>query len=175
MPSDTQRGVLRGMAVAALVTVSVLYAAAQWAPAWLIPADDRGSRLAFVMTWDLALLLTLAACVARLARHRFFTPEDIGGGGLSPGTAKAQVLQSVLQNTLEQTVLGVGVHLAWAVIMPLGTLGAIPAAAMLFLAGRVLFAIGYSHGAPARAAGFGLTFYPTIAMLATVLVSLLAK
>jgi hypothetical protein len=35
----------------------------------------------------------------------------------------------------------------------------------LFSAGRLLFWMGYQHGAPRRALGFGLTFYPTIAAL----------
>jgi uncharacterized membrane protein YecN with MAPEG domain len=36
---------------------------------------------------------------------------------------------------------------------------------MLFFLGRVLFWQGYVRGAPARALGFALTFYPTVAML----------
>jgi hypothetical protein len=51
--------------------------------------------------------------------------------------------------------------------MPLKWLRAIPIAALLFVAGRILFARGYERGAPGRAMGFGLTAYPTFGMLVT--------
>ena len=56
------------------------------------------------------MLACLAINIGLLARHRFFTPDDIDGGGLTPGTATAHILQSMLQNTLEQSVLALGVH-----------------------------------------------------------------
>ena len=48
---------------------------------------------------------------------------------------------------------------------PRGWQGALPAAACLFVGGRVRFARGYAHGAPHRAVGFALTFYPTQALM----------
>jgi hypothetical protein len=74
-----------------------------------------------------------------LARHRFFTPADIDGGGLSQGTSEAQLLQSTLQNTLEQAVLALSVHPIWAAAMPRTWQAAVPAAATLFVFGRLLF------------------------------------
>jgi uncharacterized membrane protein YecN with MAPEG domain len=111
------------------------------------------------------IVLCLTANIGLLARHRFFTPEDIDGGGLTKGTAQAQVLQATLQNTLEQTVLALSVHAVWAAEMPASWQAVIPAAAILFFIGRVLFWRGYARGAPGRALGFALTFYPTVAML----------
>jgi len=35
----------------------------------------------------------------------------------------------------------------------------------MFLVGRLFFFAGYANGAPARAYGFGLTFYPTVLLL----------
>jgi uncharacterized membrane protein YecN with MAPEG domain len=49
--------------------------------------------------------------------------------------------------------------------MPVSWISAIPAATILFLCGRVLFLRGYRGGAPARAVGFTLTYYPTVLML----------
>jgi len=49
--------------------------------------------------------------------------------------------------------------------MPASWQAVIPAAAILFFIGRVLFWRGYARGAPGRALGFALTFYPTVAML----------
>jgi uncharacterized membrane protein YecN with MAPEG domain len=103
--------------------------------------------------------------IGLLARHRFFTPDDIDGGGLTKGTQQAQVLQSTLQNTLEQAVLAVSVHAMWAAVMPETWQAAVAAAAILFVVGRVFFWRGYAQGAPARALGFALTFYPSVAMV----------
>ena len=41
-------------------------------------------------------------------------------------------------------------------------------AAMLFVIGRVLFWRGYASGAPHRALGFALTFYPQVVMLVVI-------
>jgi len=49
--------------------------------------------------------------------------------------------------------------------MPVSWIAAIPAAVVLFVLGRVLFLRGYRGGAPSRAIGFALTFYPTVLML----------
>jgi len=40
--------------------------------------------------------------------------------------------------------------------------------AALLVVGRIQFFRGYASGAPSRAAGFGLTFYPTVALLISV-------
>ena len=50
-------------------------------------------------------------------------------------------------------------------LLPAGLIGWVPAAALLFALGRVLFVAGYASGAAARAFGFALTFYPTVTLL----------
>lgn len=45
-------------------------------------------------------------------------------------------------------------------------LGLVPAAAVLFVIGRVLFFRGYERGAAGRALDFSLIFYPTVLLLA---------
>ena len=110
--------------------------------------------------------------MAALARERFFNPADIDGGALSiHGSAKANILQSILQNTLEQSVLAIVVYLFWATVMPARFLSVISSAAVLFLLGRIFFALGYAKGAPARSTGFALTFFPTMLMLITSLLT----
>ncbi len=54
-------------------------------------------------------------------------------------------------------------------------LGSIAIAALLFVAGRILFTRGYTRGAAGRAMGFGLTAYPTFGMLAAVAAVLLFR
>ena len=172
--TEKQGGVLAGMTVAMLITAATIIAGLRLQPAALLPHGAFPETLAAALRWDVLVVACLAACIANLARHRFFTPEDIDGGGLVPGTKQAHVLQAILQNTLEQVVLAVGVHSLWAVVMPPASQAVIPLAAILFVVGRVVFAFGYSAGAPARALGFGLTFYPTMVLLVMLLIALAA-
>ena len=165
MLSDKQRGVLLGMAAGLVATLAALALAITARPTLLTPTDDHAASLVHALRWDVLIVLCLTANIGLLARHRFFTPEDIDGGGFTKGTAQAQVLQATLQNTLEQTVLALSVHAVWAAEMPASWQAVIPAAAILFFIGRVLFWRGYARGAPGRALGFALTFYPTVAML----------
>jgi hypothetical protein len=160
-----QRGVLKGMIAGATVSVIVIVGTIVWGPHLLAPEASVGERIAFALRTDVFIALWLGISIALLARHRFFTPQDIDGGGLTHGTEMANVLQATLQNTLEQTVLAVFVHCMWATAMPVSWISAIPAATILFLCGRVLFLRGYRGGAPARAVGFTLTYYPTVLML----------
>lgn len=163
MLTDKQTGVLRGMLAGLAITVAMLALAIHGVLTPLAPGSE--AALAYLARWDLLVLACLAINVGLLARHRFFTPDDIDGGGLTAGTPTAHILQSMLQNTLEQTVLALGVHAAWAILMPQRFLPAVAVAAMLFAIGRALFWRGYASGAPHRALGFALTFYPQVAML----------
>jgi len=132
---------------------------------WTPIADSLGARLRLWLTADLAVVFWLFVGVARIAKHRFFTPADIDGGGLSAGTQRAHLLQSLLQNTLEQCALAVVVHGAWALLMPDRWTGLVLVYAGTFALGRLLFFARYAHGAAARSLGFALTFYPTVLML----------
>jgi len=165
MLTPKQQGVLRGMMAGVVITLIALVFSIISPSAAFLPEPGVSAALTQALKWDALLVVTLAANIALLARHRFFTPEDIDGGGLTEGTPRAQALQSTLQNTLEQMVLAFAVHLVWAAAMPREWQSAIPVAATLFFIGRILFWRGYARGAPARALGFALTFYPTIAML----------
>jgi uncharacterized membrane protein YecN with MAPEG domain len=170
-----QRGVLKGIIPGAAITLVVIVGAVLLGPMALSPEASAGERLAFAISADAFIALWLGISVGLLARHRFFTPEDIDGGGLTRGSETASVLQSTLQNTLEQSVLAVLAHLAWSILMPVTWISAIPAAVLLFLCGRVLFARGYRGGAPSRALGFALTFYPSVAMVMVVVVTSIWK
>jgi hypothetical protein len=160
-----QSGVLKGILIGAATTLIVVLSAIFVGPAMLPTESGFAERIAFAISADAFLALWLGISIALLARHRFFTPDDIDGGGLTQGTETANVLQATLQNTLEQTVLAVLVHLSWAILMPLAWMSAIPAAVFLFLWGRVLFVSGYRGGAPSRAFGFAITYYPSMLMI----------
>ena len=165
-----QKGVARNAGCAALTMVLVYSLVAYWGKNSLPEQAPLDLRLT-LLAWSLLLPVSmLVVCVGRLANHRFDTPEDIHGSGLTTGTERAKLLQAMLQNTLEQCLLALAIYLAGALLLPAQMLGWIPAAATLFLIGRLCFFIGYHKGAPGRAFGFGLTFYPTAIMLLSLIV-----
>lgn len=174
MALDTaQRGVLRNMVLALGLSVVLLLAAVFWQPRFLMAPAQIDARIAMALRWDVAVLLCLVAAIGNLARHRFLTPADIDGSGLTSGTDRARIFQAILQNTLEQATIAVLAHLVWAASMTAGWFPAVPTAVALFVIGRISFAAGYGRGAAARAFGFALTFYPTLLLTVVALVSLL--
>jgi MAPEG family len=173
--TDKQKGVVRGVIPAAVLSVAGLCGAPFLLPATALPAEEPAARIAWAVQWALFPALTLMIAVARVGNHRFYSPEDIDGSGLTRGTLQIQILRAVLQNTLEQTVLAIAAYMIWAVVMPRNWLWSIAMAALFFVAGRLLFARGYIRGAAGRAMGFGLTAYPTFGMLAAVTAVLLFR
>lgn len=163
--SDEQRGVLGGMVSGLAVTVGALGAALAVPPMRALTLSPVFSRLDFWSGWVLPVLLTLLLAIGMLAHHRFFSAKDIDAS-LGTGSARARMLQAVLQNTLEQTVLWLVVTLIWSIRMPVPTLGVVPVSVILFVLGRALFLHGYAGGAGKRALGFALTFYPSVLMAA---------
>lgn len=166
--TEKQNGVLKRMVVGVLIAVAIVASGSffNWLP--LGSAATLIDRLSFAIQYLLLPAAFLVISVGRLAKHRFFTPEDIDGGGYSQDTERAMILQSILQNTLEQFCIASVVYLAWVVIMPADTGSVIPLAAIAFSIGRILFFVGYSKGAAARALGFTLTFYPSVVMLMSI-------
>jgi MAPEG family protein len=155
----TQAGVAVGMAAGFAVTVAVF----MWPSLPPVPPGIE-ERLALWLALSIAAALWLLIGVALLARHRFFTPADIDGGGLTEGTAGAKLLQTLIQNTLEQALLAIPAYGAWLWLMPDARRGLAVLCAGLFVVGRLLFFALYARGAPWRAIGFTLTFYPTVGL-----------
>jgi hypothetical protein len=171
----TQLGVVRAAGPALLTAIAAFALSAVYGPRIWTVGSDLASR-ATLASWAVVFPASaLFACIARLANHRFFTPEDIDGSALTEGTEKAKLLQALLQNTLEQCCLAVPIYFAAAVAAPAALLPTVPAAAVMFLVGRLFFFAGYARGAPARAFGFGLTFYPTVFLLLVLVVTGLSK
>lgn len=174
--SKKQKGVLLGITLAVgiilvliavlLITVSADYQVDAYAGLNLPDRLGVAIRACTVPTFFLTL------SIGRLAKHRFFHAEDIDGGAMTQGSDQARLLQTLLQNTLEQTVLATLTYVAWASVMPGKWLVVVPLAALAFAIGRIAFFAGYRKGAPGRALGFALTFYPTLGMLASVLIAL---
>ncbi len=170
--TDKQAGVAKGMAAGLLISLIAVFGSVYFFPTAVEEVDElslRVSTLGVVVLWP-CLLLVIS--IGRLAKHRFFTPEDIDGGALTKGTEKAKLLQSLIQNTLEQFCIALGAYTAWCFVMPINTLSAPVACSAIFVLGRLLLFTTYKNGAPARALGFTLTFYPTVILVATLLVTM---
>lgn len=156
-----QRGIALRMMAALCVTVLVL------ATCLLRSAAAHASlaeRLSVTARADVFVLCWLAAAIGNVARLRFFSAADIGGSGFGTATADVGRANAVLQNTLEQVALAVPIHVALTMLVA-SSAPLVVALVALFAVGRLLFWIGYARGAKARAFGFALTFYPSIAGL----------
>ncbi len=150
------------MAGAVLVTAAVIAASLAFgSPAAL------SNRLAVAIMVDLVVVAWLAAGIANVARLRFLSPSDIAGDGRTDASVAVRDAAAILQNTLEQVVLAIPVHIAAAMVID-RSLTLLVALGLIFTIGRIAFWRGYSGGAQARAFGFALTFYPTLATLLTV-------
>lgn len=149
---------------AALVSTAIGFSLPAVIPDFPIAPTGAAERIALWCAAETFVVFWLVLCVARLARHRFFDEADIDAGGAS-GSARALSLQAQLQNTLEQAILAGFSHLAWLMLAPPAWGMFAVVFAVFFFAGRALFLAGYDAGAPARALGFGLTFYPSVALI----------
>lgn len=161
-----QRGVALGMAGAAILAIVTVAAALMTADAWLQPPPTSTARAVWALRLQVFVLPWLAMGIADVARRRFLSLQHIAGAaGDSTNDLPLGQAKAVLQNSLEQVVLASGAQLIFAATAQGVALAAIPACAALFCLGRALFWSGYSRGARARALGFGLSFYPSVALL----------
>jgi len=130
-----------------------------------LPAGDgAAARLAFAAQWLLLPGLSLFVGIALIANRRYFVADAIDG---SPQTEDRliQVTLRYNRNTLEQSVLAAIAWTGLALVLPYPQLMLIPAMAISFAIGRILFWAGYVIAPAARAFGFGLTAYPTFVAL----------
>lgn len=163
--TQKQAGVLSRIIVGAIIAIAIVACGSFLNPFSFDSSLGVTERLSLAIQFLLLPVIFLIFSIARLAKHRFFTPEDIDGGGFSGDSEQARLLQSLLQNTLEQFCIASSIYLAWAVVMPGQTLSVVLLSAIAFSVGRVLFFAGVKGGAASRALGFALTFYPSVVML----------
>lgn len=157
---------MSGLALALAGLLAPLYASA------VLPAvpEAPGERLARWLAIDGFVVIWLVVGVAAIARYRFFNEQNIQGAGFGRDDDTVRRMQAVLQNTLEQVVLATFAHGAWLFAAPAGWRSVAYVYVVYFCVGRGLFFANYQKGAGARALGFALTFYPSVAMLLGALV-----
>jgi hypothetical protein len=169
-----QRGVALGIGAAILLASAAVLVVLLLRPPVAPPLPDLAERLAYALRLQAGIAIWLGLAIANVARLRFFSAVDIGGSANSESSPAMRRAGAVLQNTLEQSVLAMAAHLALAAQPEPFWMPLLPVLVLLFGLGRLCFWIGYARGAAARAFGFALTFYPSMATLVLGLVFLLA-
>ena len=155
-----QKSIITQSALAVLLGGIVLAAGYLWLSPALVGASgplEMSDRLTFALRWDFLVLFWLLACVRSVAQGRFWSAADRDGSAHAEPSGSIAVRAAVLQNSLEQTVLAVGGHLILASVLRGPELILIPLLVLLYLGGRVAFAVGYSRRPTARAFGMALT------------------
>ncbi|MCH8544860.1 MAG: MAPEG family protein [Alcanivorax sp.] len=169
----------RSIRVAGLISVLAL-AGAVPAAYFMLPAlfsfpEELPERLAFAAQASIFVLLCAVVAIGMVSTARRFSPEDIGGSAARAPSKRIAIYVAFLQNTLEQSVIAVGLYFALAVLLSGPWLSLIVVGVIFFLIGRVLFFRGYSRGVEGRALGMTLTMMPTAFGYLLVLVLMGAK
>jgi uncharacterized MAPEG superfamily protein len=130
-----------------------------WVPTeWNTPGD----RIALVFKCAAFALLPgiVGICVVSAQR---LDPKMWVGRMAKPNSA-LDINTRFILNTFEQFTAYLVAIAVVALYSPAEEARALPILTMLFLLGRILFWIGYHKNPYLRAFGFGLTFYPTVAI-----------
>jgi hypothetical protein len=157
-----QSKIVRNALLASLFCALVLAGAYFGLPLLFSFPTRLDERLAFVLKADLFIILWLAVAVRMVSRMRFVSADDNRGAAYAPPSPRLAVKAAFLQNTLEQSVIAIGAHLALATLIEGPALALIVGAVALFMAGRAAFLSGYPRGAGARAFGMVTTALPSI-------------
>ena len=151
-----------------LVTLAIFFALFWW---WAVPADDHAQlatgaadRLAIwggLVLWPALLLMgqVMGVMMAR-GRSRAFNPIT------DEESLRQRIAQRVLSNSVEQTMIFLPALAAWCVLSPPAMLAMAGPATAIFVAGRLLFWIGYRIHPYARAPGMAMTWTISALLLA---------
>lgn len=157
-----QRRIRRGAALAAVLCAVVLVAACHGLPRFFEAPQTLAERLAFALQADLFVLVWLVIGAQWVSSGRYRSAADNRGSAFGPPSPRIAIQVAFLQNTLEQSVMAIGAHLALASLVTGPALFYIPGAVALFAIGRGAFLAGYPRGAGARSFGMATTAIPTL-------------
>lgn len=138
---------------------------------WQPEAWGIADRLALVIK-DAVFALTpgvIGICIVAAQR---LDPSMWVGRVAKPNSA-LDVNTRFILNTFEQFIAYFIANAGLAMYCPLEEARSLPLLTALFIMGRILFWIGYHKNPYLRAFGFGLTFYPTVAAFAWLIVIML--
>ena len=160
-----QQQVKYGAAAAAVTSVIFIYFGYRFYPFEIPKLMTMADRLAFVFQFELFAMLMLLAGIGSIAKQRFQNKDAIDGATSNLPSA-IEINLRYLQNTLEQFVLVVIAHLVLVTVIDSESVKIIPILVCWWVIGRILFWVGYHQFPVGRAVGFGITFYPTVCVIA---------
>ena len=144
-----------------------LFAAAFFAVAKLlwdwVPTDwTLGDRIALVIKDAVVAIMPAVLAICIVAAQRL-DPSMWVGRTAKPNSA-LDINTRFILNTFEQFILYFIGNAGLALYCPPEEARTLIILTALFLMGRVLFWVGYHYNPFVRAFGFGITFYPTVAV-----------
>ena len=128
-----------------------------------VPTDwTLGDRIALVIKDAVIAILPAVLAICIVAAQRL-DPSMFVGRSPKPNSA-VDINNRFILNTVEQFILYFIGNAGLALYCPLEEARTLIILTTLFLLGRVLFWVGYHYNPYVRAFGFGITFYPTVAV-----------
>ena len=133
---------------------------------WHWQPEDWGiaDRIALVLKDAVFALLPGVIGICIVAAQRL-NPSMFVGQMPKPNSA-VDINNRFILNTFEQFTAYFVANAGLAMYCPPEEARSLPLLTMLFVMGRILFWIGYHRNPYLRAFGFGITFYPTVAAFA---------
>ena len=138
---------------------------------WTPEAWGIADRLALVIKDSVFALLPGVIGICIVAAQRL-DPNMWVGRVAKPNSA-LDINTRFILNTFEQFTAFFIANAGLAMYCPLDQARTLPILTGLFVLGRILFWIGYHKNPYLRAFGFGLTFYPTVAAFAWLMVRMI--
>ena len=129
---------------------------------WTPEAWSVGDRIALVIKDAVFAILPAVLAICIVAAQRL-DPSMFVGRTPKPNSA-VDINNRFILNTVEQFILYFIGNAGLALYCPLEEARTLIILTMLFCMGRVLFWVGYHYNPYVRAFGFGITFYPTVAV-----------
>ena len=141
----------------------ILWGLLAWLDGWPGPIPDAGERIQLALKLAVGPVAFLVVVVQTVALCRLLT------GAVDPLDDDAprwrRVDMRVLSNTVEQTLIFLPLFLATAIVIRADESAWLPALAMAFVLGRIVFWIGYRQSTLSRAPGMSTAFYINLGML----------
>jgi MAPEG family protein len=141
---------------------ALFFALAKYLWDW-VPADwTVGDRIALVIKDAVVAIMPAVLAICIVAAQRL-DPSMFVGRMPKPNSA-VDINNRFILNTVEQFILYFIGNAGLALYCPPQEARTLIVLTALFVLGRLLFWVGYHYNPHVRAFGFGITFYPTVAV-----------
>ena len=165
-----QRIVVIGAAMGVVVMALSVWALTRVLPMPAI-ADTSAERLVYALRANLVAIMPFIAMVATVANSRFFSEAIDPTRGVESRTL--EIDSRAADNTLQQSYVFTAATLALSTVVPLHHLQVVWACAIVFVAARAAFWLGYRLDPLYRAPGMSATAFMNLGMILCVVFYLL--